>query len=206
MNKSFLIFYKQTNFRIKFIDIFESKYYIVYRGNIMKRLYIDFDGVVMDTIPPLYEALQKSGADVTNESEIRVFFACYDFSKIINDDNILNDSINCIKKLIDSKMFEISFLTHVNSLTEGCVKVEYLRRHFKDITIIMVPKEISKTKVVHSEGAILVDDYSGNLKEWEENGGIAVRFSKELESHGYKVLNHLDELIDMFKDEEVGVC
>lgn len=60
MNKSFLIFYKQTNFRIKFIDIFESKYYIVYRGNIMKRLYIDFDGVVMDTIPPLYEALQKA--------------------------------------------------------------------------------------------------------------------------------------------------
>lgn len=206
MNKSFLIFYKQTNFRIKFIDIFESKYYIVYRGNIMKRLYIDFDGVVMDTIPPLYEALQKSGADVTNESEIRVFFASYDFSKIINDDNILNDSINCIKKLIDSKMFEISFLTHVNSLTEGCVKVEYLRCHFKDITIIMVPKEISKTKVVHSEGAILVDDYSGNLKEWEENGGIAVRFSKELESHGYKVLNHLDELIDMFKDEEVEIC
>ena len=206
MNKSFLIFYKQTNFRIKFIDIFESKYYIVYRGNIMKRLYIDFDGVVMDTIPPLYEALQKSGADVTNESEIRVFFASYDFSKIINDDNILNDSINCIKKLIDSKMFEISFLTHVNSLTEGCVKVEYLRRHFKDITIIMVPKEISKTKVVHSEGAILVDDYSGNLKEWEENGGIAVRFSKELESHGYKVLNHLDELINMFKDEEVNAC
>ena len=206
MNKSFLIFYKQTNFRIKFLDIFESKYYIVYRGNIMKRLYIDFDGVVMDTIPPLYEALQKSGADVTNESEIRVFFASYDFSKIINDDNILNDSINCIKKLIDSKMFEISFLTHVNSLTEGCVKVEYLRRHFKDITIIMVPKEISKTKVVHSEGAILVDDYSGNLKEWEENGGIAVRFSKELESHGYKVLNHLDELINMFKDEEVKSC
>lgn len=172
----------------------------------MKRLYIDFDGVVMDTIPPLYEALQKSGADVTNESEIRVFFASYDFSKIINDDNILNDSINCIKKLIDSEMFEISFLTHVNSLTEGCVKVEYLRRYFKDITIIMVPKEISKTKVVHSEGAILVDDYSGNLKEWEDNGGIAVRFSKELESHGYKVLNHLDELIEMFKDEEVGVC
>ena len=70
----------------------------------------------------------------------------------------------------------------------------------------MVPKEISKTKVVHSEGAILVDDYSGNLKEWEENGGIAVRFSKELESHGYKVLNHLDELINMFKDEEVNAC
>ena len=64
----------------------------------------------------------------------------------------------------------------------------------------MVPKEISKTKVVHSEGAILVDDYSGNLKEWEENGGIAVRFSKELESLGYRVINRLDSLIDMFDE------
>ncbi len=59
--------------------------------------------------------------------------------------------------------------------------------------------------MVHCEGAILVDDYSGNLKEWEENGGISVRFSKELESHGYRVLNHLDELINMFKNE-VNEC
>ena len=43
----------------------------------------------------------------------------------------------------------------------------------------MVPKEISKTLVVHSKDAILVDDYSGNLREWEKNGGISVRFSKE---------------------------
>ena len=64
----------------------------------------------------------------------------------------------------------------------------------------MVPKEISKTKVVHSEGAILVDDYSGNLKEWEENGGISVRFSKDLESQGYKVINRLDNLINMFDE------
>ena len=164
----------------------------------MKRLYIDFDGVVMDTIPPLYDALQKSGADVTNESEIRVFFASYDFSKIINDDNILNDSINCIKKLIDSKMFEISFLTHVNSLTEGCVKVEYLRRHFKDITIIPVPKEISKTKMVHTLDSILIDDFTGNLYEWQKEGGISIRFSPKLSSKGYLVIDKLDEVINMF--------
>ena len=172
----------------------------------MKRLYIDFDGVVLDTIPHLYKALESSGADVNNESEIRVFFASYDFSKIINDSNILNDSINCINKLIASKRFEISFLTHINSLDEGCVKVDYLRSHFKDITIIMVPKEISKTKVVHSKDAILIDDYSGNLKEWESNGGIAIRFSKDMESHGYKVLDHLDKLLEMFDENGDLVC
>ena len=168
----------------------------------MKRLYIDFDGVVMDTIPELYDALEKSGADVTSQREITIFFSSYDFTKVVNDKNILNDSIECIKKLQNSGLFEISFLTHINSLTEGIVKVDYLRRYFDDINIIMVPKEISKTKVVHSKGAILVDDYSGNLKEWEDNGGIAVRFSKELDSKGFKVINKLDELIKLFDGSE----
>ena len=32
----------------------------------MRRLYIDFDGVVLDTIPVLYAALETSGADTSN--------------------------------------------------------------------------------------------------------------------------------------------
>lgn len=167
----------------------------------MKRLYIDFDGVVMDSIPLLYAALEASGADYSVEEERRRFFSTYDFDLVINDDNILNDSIGCINKLIESNMFEISFLTHVNSLQEGISKINYLREKFKNITIIIVPKEISKTKMVHSEGAILVDDYSGNLEEWESTGGIAVRFSKEMESKGYKVINRLDQLIKMFEEK-----
>ncbi len=172
----------------------------------MRRLYIDFDGVVLDTIPPLYKALEESKVDVTEEAQRRLFFSKFDFSTIINDDYILNDSVKCIHKLIKSKRFEISFLTHINSLKEGVVKVEYLRRHFKDITILLVPKEISKTKMVHSEGAILVDDFSGNLEEWGANGGIPVRFSKELESKGFKVLNRLDKLLDMFDENGDEIC
>ena len=168
----------------------------------MKRLYIDFDGVVLDTIPHLYNALETSGVDTKNEREVGRFFSMYDFDMIINDDNILNDSINCIQKLLDSKKFEISFLTHVNSLDEGVSKINYLKSKFENnITIIITPKEISKTMMVHSKGAILVDDYSGNLTEWESTGGIAVRFSKELESKGFLVINRLDELLNMNFDE-----
>ena len=164
----------------------------------MKRLYIDFDGVVMDTIPLLYNELEKNNVSMDNEEKIKNVFSTFDFKKIIKDKNILNDSIECIKKLLDSKRFEIAFLSHVNSLDEGVVKIKYLRKHFKDnITIIIVPKEVSKTKMVHSEGAILIDDFSGNLKEWEDAGGLSVRFSKELESKGFKVLNRLDSLLDM---------
>ena len=168
----------------------------------MRRLYIDFDGVVMDTIPLLYKELEKNNVSLGNEEQIRKVFGSFDFRTIIKDKNILNDSIECIHKLIDSKRFEISFLSHINSLNEGVVKIKYLRRHFKDnITIIVVPRDIAKPKMVHSEGAILVDDFSGNLKAWSESGGIAVRFSKELESKGYKVLNRLDTLLEMFDEE-----
>lgn len=168
----------------------------------MKRLYIDFDGVVLDTIPHLYNALETSGVDTANDREVARFFSMYDFDMIINDGNILNDSINCIQKLLDSKKFEISFLTHVNSLDEGVCKINYLKSKFENnITIIITPKEVSKTKMVHSDGAILVDDYSGNLTEWESTGGIAVRFSKELESKGFLVINKLDELLNMNFDD-----
>ena len=75
-----------------------------------KRLYIDFDGVVMDTIPVLYSALEKSGADLNNEREASIFFSTFDFRSIINDDNILNDSIECINKLVKSNMkINVSF-------------------------------------------------------------------------------------------------
>ena len=168
----------------------------------MRRLYIDVDGVVMDTIPLLYNELAKNNVELGDEEQVRKVFHNFDFRSIILDKNILNDSIECIKKLLESGRFEISFLTHVNSLDEGVVKTQYLRKHFKNnITIILVPKELSKPKMVHSKGAILVDDFSGNLKEWEETGGISIRFSKELESHGYRVINRLDSLLEMFDEE-----
>ena len=76
--------------------------------------------------------------------------------------------------------------------------IKFIRKYYKDITIIPVPKSISKTKMVHTKDSILIDDYSGNLREWEKEGGISVRFSLELESKGFKVIDRLDQIIDMF--------
>ena len=52
--------------------------------------------------------------------------------------------------------------------------------------------------MVHTKDSILIDDYSGNLREWEKEGGISVRFSLALESKGFKVIDRLDKIIDMF--------
>lgn len=164
----------------------------------MKRLYIDFDGVIMDTIPYLYAALNKEGIDprVNDEAAIN-FFSTYDFRNVIKDEYILNDSINCIQKIIDSSLFDVHILTHVISLKEGVVKINYLRKYFKEITIIIVPKEINKTDVLNAKDAILIDDYPINLEIWEKAGGIGVRFSNELKSAGFKVINKLDQIFDV---------
>ena len=64
--------------------------------------------------------------------------------------------------------------------------------------MILVPKSISKTNMIHTKDSILVDDYSGNLREWEHMGGIGVRFSTKLNSKGFKVIDKLDKLLDIF--------
>lgn len=164
----------------------------------MKDLYIDFDGVILDTITPMYKDIEEKGLDRNNNQEIIDYLKTYDFKKIIKDENIINNSIVSIEKLIESGKFNVNILTHIISLEEGIVKTKYIRKYFNDITIILVPKMISKTKMVHTKNSILVDDYAHNLREWESEGGIPVRFSLKLNSKGFKVINNLEQLIDLF--------
>jgi len=159
-------------------------------------LYIDFDGVILDTITPLYKDLES--IKDPNDEKVLEFFEQYPWDRLISDDLIINDSINSIKKIIESNKFNLAILTHVNSLHEAITKINYLRTHFHDITIIPCPKVISKTKMVHTKDAILVDDYAANLREWESEGGISVRFSRKNNGKGFKVIDKLDKLIEMF--------
>lgn len=163
----------------------------------MKNLYIDFDGVILDTITYLYRDLEESGKNYTDE-EKKNFYINYNWENVIKDELIINDSINCIKKIIESNKFNLSILTHVNSIKEAVLKINYLRKYFKDITIIPCPKEVSKTKMIHTKDAILIDDYSGNLREWKSEGGIPIKFSLGVEPNEFVVIKKLDEIIDLF--------
>ena len=164
----------------------------------MKNLYIDFDGVILDTITPVYNLAKKLNLDVkTQTNEIGLLYSKIDWEELINESPALSDSIDNIKKLKESKKFNISILTHVNSLKEAKAKIEFINSLFNDLTIIPVPKSCSKTMMTQTKGAILVDDYSGNLKEWQESGGIAVKFVKDIENGKYTEITSLDELLDM---------
>lgn len=163
----------------------------------MKNLYIDFDGVILDTITTTYRIMEEMDINKDNLEQTTVFFQSLDWKNVIAITDEINDSISCIREIIDSNRFDVAILTHVNSLDEIVEKVKFIRENLEHITIIPVPKAVSKTKMVNATNAILIDDYSGNLVEWEKAGGTGIRFSLELESKGYRVINKLNQILEM---------
>jgi hypothetical protein len=163
----------------------------------MKNLYIDFDGVIMNTIEIAYQDMIDKNINQDNQKEVRDYYKNLDWKELLRNSKVINDSINCINKIIESERFEVSILTHINSLDEAVEKIKFIRKYFKGITIIPVPRELSKTEMVHVEDSILIDDYAGNLKEWQEKGGIAIRFSEKMHGKGFIVIDKLDKILDI---------
>ena len=164
----------------------------------MKQLYIDFDGVILDTITKTYKVMEEENIDIKNEEQVMEFYRNLDWGKLILETPQINDSINEIKKICDCKKFNVYVLTHVNSTNEMIEKIKFLHNVLPLVTIVSVPKQIPKTEVVNPCSAILIDDYSGNIKQWQKKLGIGIKFVKEKENGEYPEITHLSEVINMF--------
>src|SRR5574344_2235800 len=127
----------------------------------MKQLYIDFDGVILDSMAKTYEELDKMKIDKKDQVKVKEYFRNIDWEKLIEETDIINDSINEIKKICACKKFNVYILTHINSTNEMIEKIKYLHGVLPEVTVVSVPKELSKTEVVNPSAAILIDDYSG---------------------------------------------
>ena len=163
----------------------------------MKKLYIDFDGVILDTIPIIFKRLKKENIDVTEEESLYQFYENLEWKSLIKEAPQIHHSISAIKKILASKQFDVAILTHVNSQSEILEKVAYLERKLPGITIISVPKQFHKTDMVNPKDAILIDDFTGNLIDWDERGGIAIKFSLTYKNRGFSVIDRLDKILSM---------
>lgn len=178
-----------------------------------KKLYIDFDGVILDSITVmynivkekdeiLYQHIMEHKQSEADNKEITHIFNNLDWEKLITETPQINDSIKNINYLIEIDIFAVAILTHVSSFAEMEAKFKFIKENIKgDIDIICVPKKFDKTMATRScKNSILVDDHSGNLRNWQKAGGVAVKFEKTERVHPeFKCISSLDQLVELFK-------
>lgn len=175
------------------------------------RLYIDFDGVMWDTWPSFYKMVKENDEELyekminhtTNDQDDKKLlniFSSIDWEHLLNSTEPINDSLIWIKELYETKMFDITILTHCTSDNEIINKKKLTEEKMPGIKIITVVKPACKTSVVDPKGAILVDDYWGNLKPWVEAGGIGIKFStKDEENCPFYHISSLSQIPDIIK-------
>lgn len=160
----------------------------------MKKLYIDFDGVIYNTIEVSYQ-MAKEAKLTEDYDKYFHFFNDLNWCNVLNKSTQINNAFENIKKL--QKKFNVTILTHVVTMQEAETKIKIIRKYL-DVPVMFVPKSISKAFMVDAKDAILVDDYNENLKEWQLAGGIPVRFDLDMDPKGYTVIDDLSKLEEMF--------
>jgi 5S rRNA maturation endonuclease (ribonuclease M5) len=159
----------------------------------MTKLYLDCDGVILDTINMSYKMIKNKG--LTNEKDIEHFYKNLSWEELIIEAGEINNSIEKIKEL--TKVYDVEILTHVNSDGEIIAKLNYFKEVLPEVKVMAVPKEIRKADAVDPKGNILVDDFLGNLDYWHEKGGISIKFSDSGKKCIYQTITDLSELLKL---------
>lgn len=160
----------------------------------MQKLYLDCDGVILDTVSKdVYDRLKYMGIDT--QDKVRDYFSNLNWDDYIEECGQINNSIEKIKFL--SNYFDIEILTHVNSEEEGLSKKRYFTKMLPSIKVNTVPKSTNKGDFVNPEGSILVDDFIPNLDYWALKGGIGVKFSDSGKECDYVTITDLLDLMNV---------
>lgn len=159
----------------------------------MTKLYLDCDGVILDTINMSYKMIKNKG--LTDEKDIEHFYKNLSWEELIIEAGEIDNAIEKIKEL--SKVYDVEILTHVNSDGEIIAKLNYFKEVLPEVKVITVPKEIRKADAVDPKGNILVDDFLTNLDYWYEKGGISIKFSDSGKECIYQTITDLSELLKL---------
>ena len=153
-------------------------------------IYIDFDGVILDTEKLLFEEWRKNpNRHLLPESEKIKYIKNANWEYIIWNSEIINDSIYYLKHIDPSQS---TILTKISSLeNEGLSKIKWLRAKKVRQPIILTPSIAKKTDMVDPKNNILIDDCLTNLDEWKENLGIPIFFDIDNDNYdSYHIQNN----------------
>lgn len=153
----------------------------------MEKFYIDFDGVILNTIEEFIRISKE-----TNEKDWGIIIRKINLFELYRSGIELNDSIYILKHTISP----YSILTKFNTKEELHEKVVYFRENGINADIIGVPLELKKTDIhIPSKDDILIDDQIGNLEDWDNLGGQSILFDQYNQQSGFKKIKRLDEVL-----------
>lgn len=169
----------------------------------MNKIYIDFDGVILDTWEVILKKYNEQFKSTEiEENKIKKVMLDIGWNYILDSSKEINNALKKIKEI--SKKYEVCILSKVNSIEEQNSKKKFLQNNGIN-NISFVPYNSSKTQYVNVYKNILIDDDLKNLEEWEQKGGISIFFNKNLDnydSYGNKnnnfiLINDLSKIYDI---------
>ncbi len=153
--------------------------------------YIDFDGVILDTMP-IYRYIR---AKYNLKGDDSTLFRYLNVSDVINRKRAINNSLEILKKVQDE--LDIRILSKVNNDYEARIKKEFLTSCGITIPFIGVPQYERKSNYADNmnKDSVLFDDLKDNVDEWESAGGTAVYFTNKT----YKEYDTAFSLLDLLE-------
>ena len=137
-------------------------------------IYIDFDGVILDTEKLLFEEWRKNpNRNSLPEIEKIKYIQNSNWNYILNNSSIINDSIYYLNSINPNNS---AILTKIHSINEGKEKIEWIKKNNVKQNIILVPYNSKKSDIVSATNNILIDDCLKNLDEWSDNNGKPILF------------------------------
>ena len=159
----------------------------------MKKLFLDLDGVLINTNKYIQKAINNSNDDISIKEVFVELCKSFPWHDFLNNCKEINNSFKLIKEL--NKIYDLTIITHFYSLSEEKLKIDFITNKFKGIKYITVPFEKKKNEIVNAKNCILVDDYYANIENWNKSGGIGLFFSNKT-TKKIMTINNLRLLLD----------
>lgn len=170
-------------------------------------LYLDCDGVILDTIDTAYYLMQQVGLDINSSQVIHDYFVNVDWNILIYEAGFINRSITKIKRLESLHLFkEIVILTKTSGNEhEEKIKRILFGKLLPEIRVITVDFSDNKDEVVNPVGQILVEDSLNNAKRWSLAGGISIIFKKDNPNIDNMEISDLEDVVKVVKVKKLSI-
>ena len=160
-------------------------------------LYLDCDGVILNTIDTAYRMMEAEGLDITNHETVNHFFINTDWNILIYEAGIINNAISKIKRIIESNVFaKVCILTKTSgNVDEEKIKRILFGKLLPSVEVITVDFYDNKDEVVNPVNHVLVEDSISNADRWKHAGGVGVYFVKKEPDLEKDEINDLEDIV-----------